>query len=224
VAGRWELACDRVLRATERAGRSAGDVTILLATKTIPIGPVREALAAGASVIGENRVQELVAKAPGLADAVHETHLIGPLQRNKARAAVSYAQCIQTVADRRLAERLASVAESALAVMIQVNTSGEATKSGCRPEEAVDLAGAVCGLANLTVKGFMTIGLNSTNATAVGRSFAVLREVRDLAVASGCTAARELSMGMSGDLEIAIAEGATMVRLGSAVFGQRITM
>jgi pyridoxal phosphate enzyme (YggS family) len=201
-------------------------VGILLATKTVAPGPIRQALRAGGRVIGENRVQEMTAKAPELAELVHETHLIGPLQRNKARAAAACADCVQTVADLRLAERLAALAadSAALAVMIQVNTSGEATKAGCPPAEAPDLAEAVATLPGLRLRGFMTVGLNSPDSAAVARSYATLRAIRDQVLAAaipGAAGARELSMGMSGDLEIAIAEGSTMVRVGSAVFGPR---
>ncbi|MDR3202214.1 MAG: YggS family pyridoxal phosphate-dependent enzyme, partial [Bifidobacteriaceae bacterium] len=202
------------------------EVGILLATKTVAPGPIRQALRAGGRVIGENRVQEMTAKAPELAELVHETHLIGPLQRNKARAAAACADCVQTVADLRLAERLAALAadSAALAVMIQVNTSGEATKAGCPPAEAPDLAEAVATLPGLRLRGFMTVGLNSPDSAAVARSYATLRAIRDQVLAAaipGAAGARELSMGMSGDLEIAIAEGSTMVRVGSAVFGPR---
>jgi pyridoxal phosphate enzyme (YggS family) len=211
---------ERVAQAASRAGRT-DDVAILLAAKTSPVEAIRAALGAGASLIGENRVQELVAKAPGLADLPHETHLIGPLQRNKARAAAAHAQCIETVADLRLAQRLSDVAARDLSVMIQVNTSGEATKSGCDPDHALDLAVATAAIPHLRVTGFMTIGLNSTDVRAVAQSYARLRAIRDAAISGGLPAARHLSMGMSGDLEIAIAQGATIVRVGSAVFGSR---
>jgi pyridoxal phosphate enzyme (YggS family) len=209
-----------VSRAVSAAGRG-DDVAILLAAKTSPVEAIRVALGAGASLIGENRVQELVAKAPGLADIPHRLHLIGPLQSNKARAAVNHADCIETVARMRLATRLSEVTTRELSVMIQVNTSGEATKSGCDPAQALDLASAVAALPRLRVTGFMTIGLNSSDVSAVGRCFSRLRGIRDAAISGGLPAARHLSMGMSGDLEIAIAEGATIVRVGSAVFGPR---
>jgi pyridoxal phosphate enzyme (YggS family) len=207
--------------AATKAGRADDAVAILLATKTVPGLAIRAAIAAGANLIGENRVQEMVAKAPELTDVPHETHLIGPLQRNKARAAAGIATCIQTVADSRIAERLSNLTAAPLSVMIQVNTSNEASKSGCHPDEALDLAGAVAALPGLRVTGFMTIGLNSPSVRDVAESFRVLRRIRDRAQTSGLPDASQLSMGMSADLEIAIAEGATMVRLGSAVFGPR---
>jgi pyridoxal phosphate enzyme (YggS family) len=208
-------------------GRAPGEVRLLLATKTLDAAPIREAIVAGGTLIGENRVQELQAKAQGLSDLPHETHLIGPLQRNKAKAAVQHADCIETVADLKIAQRIDRLAGDQgkrLDVFIQVNTSGEETKSGCAPTEAGRLAAAVAALEHLRLRGFMTIGLNSPDQVAVGLSFARLREIRDAVIvagAPGTAEATELSMGMSGDFELAIAEGATIVRVGSAVFGPR---
>jgi pyridoxal phosphate enzyme (YggS family) len=218
---RLAAARERVARAAQQAGRPDDDVALLLATKTVGIEAVRACLAAGEGLIGENRVQEMVAKAPNLADLAHETHVIGPLQSNKARAAVRFADCIQTIADIGLAARLDRASDRLLAVMIQVNTSGESTKSGCLPSAALDLAAATDILPNLQVTGFMTVGLHSCDQAAVGRSFARLRDIRDAAVAGGLVRAGHLSMGMSEDLEIAVAEGSTMVRLGTSVFGPR---
>jgi pyridoxal phosphate enzyme (YggS family) len=203
-------------------------VRVLLATKTQPAALIRAALAAGASLIGENRVQEMVAKGPELAGLPHELHLIGPLQSNKVNAALRWADCIQTVDSLRLAERAsrrASVRERPLDVMVQVNVSGEPTKSGIAPEEAEALAHQISALSGLRLTGFMTIGPLVADAGEIRRAYAALRHIRDQVVASGAPGtaqAAELSMGMSGDLEEAIAEGATMVRLGTAVFGARI--
>jgi pyridoxal phosphate enzyme (YggS family) len=199
------------------------------------VGAVRAAILAGARLIGENRVQELVAKGPELADLPHEAHVIGHLQTNKVNAALRWAACVETVDSQKLAERLAdravaSPASGALGrphgigVMIQVNTSGEPTKSGAAPVAAADLACRVAALPGLVLQGFMTVGPNSDDAVAVGRAYAALRDIRDQVVDSGApgtAGAVELSMGMSRDLEIAIAEGATIVRLGTAVFGPR---
>ncbi|MDR1799349.1 MAG: YggS family pyridoxal phosphate-dependent enzyme [Bifidobacteriaceae bacterium] len=218
---------DRIQRACDKAGRPHGAVQLLLATKTQPAAAIRAAIQAGGTLIGENRVQELVAKGPELADLPHQAHMIGPLQSNKIPAALRWADCIQTVAGLALAAKLShrsAERPTPLEVMVQVNTSGEATKSGVEPGQAPDLAAQVAALPGLRLVGFMTIGLNSADATAVGLSFARLREVRDAVLAAGDPAtagATHLSMGMSGDLEIAIAEGATMVRLGTAIFGPR---
>jgi pyridoxal phosphate enzyme (YggS family) len=219
---------ERVAAACVAAGRPEDATAVLLATKTQPAGAVRAAIKAGGSLIGENRVQELVAKGPALADLPHQAHLIGPLQSNKIPAALRWADCIQTVADLSLAQKLSARAEARpapLEVMVQVNTSGEDTKSGTQPAAAFDLAAQVAGLPGLRLTGFMTIGLFSPDAAAVAKGFAALRAIRDQVVGSGepgTAGATHLSMGMSGDLEIAIAEGATMVRVGTAVFGPRV--
>lgn len=227
VGERWEAARRRVASAARSEGRAPEDVRILLATKTTPVDVVRAAVEAGATLLGENRVQELVAKAPALADVGPTWHVIGPLQENKVNAALRWAACVQTVADLTLASRLSRRCEATdrdLDVMVQVNVSGEATKSGVAPDGALDLAVAVAALPRLHLTGLMTIGARSADARVVRAGFARLRELRDEVRASeapGCSAAAELSMGMSGDLEAAVAEGSTLVRLGSAVFGPR---
>ncbi|MDR3107707.1 MAG: alanine racemase, partial [Bifidobacteriaceae bacterium] len=162
----------------------------------------------------------------------HEAHVIGQLQSNKINGVLDWASCVETIGSLRLAERLAArvtgrfgtATRRPIGVMIQVNTSGEVTKAGVEPAAAVELAYQVGALDGLRLEGFMTVGLNSDDAVAVARSYADLRAVRDKAVTSdvpGVAGASELSMGMSGDLEIAVAEGATIVRLGAAVFGPR---
>nr|WP_210768124.1 YggS family pyridoxal phosphate-dependent enzyme [Cellulomonas humilata] len=223
----------RVAQAAIDAGRDPADVRLLLATKTQPVERVREALDADARaraddptlaavLVGENRVQELVAKGPSLA-GLTALHLIGPLQSNKVNAALRWASCIESVASIDLAERLSARATDPLDVYVQVNVSGEDTKHGVEPAEAVAFAGAVAALPNLRVAGLMTVGARSDDPAVVRAGYALLRGLRDELVASGTQTATELSMGMSGDLELAIAEGATLVRVGSAVFGARAT-
>jgi pyridoxal phosphate enzyme (YggS family) len=223
----------RVARSAVDVGRDPGEVRLLLATKTQPVERVREALEADARaraedptlaavLVGENRVQELVAKGPSLVDLA-PLHLIGPLQSNKVNAALRWASCIESVASLDLAERLSARASDPLDVYVQVNVSGEDTKHGVPPTEAVALAGAVAALANLRVAGLMTVGARSDDPAVVRAGYALLRTLRDEIVASGTQTATALSMGMSGDLELAIAEGATLVRVGSAVFGARAT-
>jgi pyridoxal phosphate enzyme (YggS family) len=227
IAARLGQAWERIEAACAAAGRPAGAVRLLLATKTQPVGAIRAALAAGAAVIGENRVQELVAKGPELAGWPHQAHVIGPLQSNKVNAALRWADCVQTVDSARLAQRLNARAigrPAPLDVMVQVNTSGEATKAGVEPAQAAALATAVAALEGLKLTGFMTVGPLTDDAARIRRAYARLRAVRDQVAASGLPGtaeAVELSMGMSGDLELAIAQGATMVRLGTAVFGPR---
>ena len=220
------------VRAAEVAsGRAGAGVRVLVATKTRDADAMRALCEAGVRIVGENRVQELAAKAPIARAAGVEIHLIGPLQRNKARDAVAWADCVETVDSLALAERLsglASQADRTLPVMIQINVSGEESKSGAAPSEALGLAAAVAALPRLEVRGFMTVGLNSPQESAVRAGYARLRDIRDAALVRaekgttpGLANAWELSMGMSSDFGWAIAEGATIVRVGTAVLGQR---
>jgi len=217
----------RIADAASAAGRDPADVRLLLAAKTLPDDVVRAAVAAGADLLGENRVQELVRHAAAVADLAPEVHLIGHLQSNKVNALLAperpFVTCVESVDSaaiaRRLDRRCAALGRD-LDVMVQVNVSGEATKSGVGPDDAPALAAEVATLPRLRLVGFMTIGLNAPDAGRVRAGYARLREVRD-AVVREIPAARELSMGMSGDLELAVAEGATIVRVGTAVFGAR---
>lgn len=227
VAERLSAVRERVRAAALLAGRDPGQVRILLATKTMPPAVIKEAFAVGGTLIGENRVQEVLAKADALADVPHQTHFIGHLQSNKVNQLLPHVQCVQTLDSAALAARLQSrltVLDRGLDVLIQVNVSGEASKSGAAPDEVRDLVAEVSGCSRLTLRGFMTIGLNSPDRMAVRRGYAQLAGIRDRAVGEGwpgAAVATELSMGMSGDYPDAVAEGATIVRLGSAVFGPR---
>lgn len=229
----------RIAAAESAAGRSPGSVRLLLATKTQDAATVRAVLLADMAatattagvarrvLVGENRVQELVAKAPELADLGAELHVIGPLQSNKVNAALRWATCVQSVDSPALADRLArrcADTDRTLDVLVQVNVSGEPTKHGAAPQEALDVVRAVAGHDRLRLRGFMTVGANTTDERAVRGGYALLRDLRDKVVDSGeagTGAAAELSMGMSRDLEAAVAEGATIVRVGTAVFGAR---
>ncbi|NTW38947.1 MAG: YggS family pyridoxal phosphate-dependent enzyme [Cellulomonadaceae bacterium] len=217
----------RVSAAAAAAGRAPQDVAILLASKTMPLAVVTAAVAAGARLLGENRVQELVAKGPALTDLGATLHLIGPLQSNKVNAALDWAACVQSVDTLALAERLSRRCTTLgrdLEVMVQVNVSGEATKNGAAPSDALELAVAVAALPRLHLTGLMTVGARSDDDAVVRRGYRTLRELRDAVLASdapGTDGAVGLSMGMSGDLELAVAEGATVVRIGTAVFGAR---
>jgi pyridoxal phosphate enzyme (YggS family) len=227
IAARLGALSDRVAAAATRSGRSPDEVRILLATKTVPASRIIEAITAGARLIGENRVQEVIAKYDELAGQPHQSHFIGHLQANKVNALLGRVSCLQTLDSVALAGRLQRRLEAAgaeLDVMVQVNVSGEQSKSGVPPAAAEDLVIALSGLPRLHVRGYMTIGLNSPDRRAVRAGYARLRAQRDdLAERGipGATGATELSMGMSGDFEDAIAEGATIVRVGSAVFGSR---
>jgi pyridoxal phosphate enzyme (YggS family) len=242
IASRLAAVRARIDAAAAAAGRAPHDVRLLLATKTQDAATVLEAVDAAAGLaaaagdprpvlVGENRVQELVAKAPDLAGLVAagrlEVHMIGHLQRNKANQLLATASCLQTVDSLDLAAALSARCARdgrELAVMVQVNVSGEATKSGVGPEDAATLAAQVAALPGLRLTGFMTIGARAEDDAVVRTGFARLRAVRDAVVAGGAPGtadARELSMGMTGDLELAVAEGATIVRVGTAVFGAR---
>ncbi len=235
LRGRLAAAHARIDRAAADAGRDPAAVTLLLATKTQPADVVRSAVLAHRALgaprpllLGENRVQELVAKAPALADLHLPYHLIGPLQANKVNAALRWADAVDSVESLALAQRLAerrAAAGVALDVMVQVNVSGEGSKHGVPPDEAASLAAAVAALDGLRLVGFQTIGALGAGEADLRAGYARLRDLRDEVVASGAdgtAGAVELSMGMSGDLEPAIAEGATVVRLGTAVFGPRV--
>lgn len=214
---------ERVTAACEESGRTRSAVRVLLATKTVPVERIRVAISAGWTTIGENRVQEVTSKAAGLADLPHETHFIGHLQRNKINQVLPHVQLIQSIDRIEIAAAVSKRTETDLDVFVQVNTSGEESKYGTSPEAATELASLVDELPHLHVRGFMTIGLFSREEIPVRRCYELLRSIRDTTVESGLTTATELSMGMSGDFHWAIAEGATMVRIGSAVFGERPT-
>jgi pyridoxal phosphate enzyme (YggS family) len=205
VVARIDVINERIAAAANAAGRDPADVTLLLATKTMPAELILTALRSGSTLIGENRVQEITEKADALAAVPHTTHLIGHLQRNKVGAVLPFIDCLQSLdsadlatrIERRLAEQ---EPDRVLQVMVQVNVSGESTKSGVVPEETTELVAAVRECPHLELTGLMTIGLNSPEGSAVRQGYARLRELRDELVPGG-----ELSMGMSGDLEAAIA-------------------
>lgn len=209
------------------AGRDPAQVALLLATKTQPADRILAALAAGHRLIGENRVQEVIAKADELQAIPHQMHFIGHLQANKINQLIERIDCLEALDSVELARRINArleVIDRRLDVFVQVNVSGEQTKSGIAPEQALDLLIAVAEFPRLKVRGYMTIGLNSPDRSAVRAGYRRLAEIRDAAITEGIAGAEtatELSMGMSGDFAEAIAEGATIVRIGSAVFGQR---
>lgn len=214
----------RVDAACAAAGRAPGEVEVLLATKTQPADRIAVAIAAGARLIGENRVQELAAKDAELSGLPCERHFIGHLQSNKVNQVLRYVSCVQSVDGVELADRLQrrlDALDRTLDVLVQVNTSGEASKSGVAPDDAVAVVKEVAARDRLRVRGLMTVGLQSPDDALVRASYRDLRVLRDRAADAVGSALPVLSMGMSGDLEAAVAEGATLVRVGSAVFGAR---
>ncbi|MEE6282772.1 YggS family pyridoxal phosphate-dependent enzyme [Georgenia sunbinii] len=217
----------RIATAAEVVGRRPDEVELLVAVKEQDAERVRHVVGDGARLLGHNRAQELIAMTPAIVDLSHEMHFIGHLQSNKAGKVVPLVSCVQSVGSFALAERLdrlATAADRILDVFVQVNTSEEPTKGGIHVADAVELAAGVGTLTHLRLRGLMTIGANSTDVDVVRGSYERLAQLRDEvrdARAPGTAEAVELSMGMSNDLEIAVAAGATMVRVGAGVFGPR---
>lgn len=227
TAERYQSVLDRVATAARAAGRAPESVRVLAAVKTQSPEAIAALVDAGGTLLGHNRAQELVEVAPalgGLRPGVNlEHHFIGQLQTNKAARVVDLVSCVHSVDRMSLAQKLSSAAESrsrTLDVFVQINASGEETKAGAQPDDALRLALDVSALPALRVRGLMTIGANSTDPAVVDRSFAVMQELSRAVVQAGLHAT-ELSMGMSQDLDAAIAHGATMVRIGSDIFGAR---
>ena len=213
----------RIEAAARAAGRNPKDISLLAVSKTWPAGHVRDAAAAGQRAFGENYVQESVAKIAELAALGLEWHFIGPLQSNKTRPVAEHFDWVHSVERMKIAERLSGQRPAGMAplnVCLQVNVSGEASKSGCAPEEAVALANAIAALPKLRLRGLMCIPEPVEDVEAQRRPFRQLRELYDQLRGDGLPL-DTLSMGMSHDIEAAIAEGATMVRVGTAIFGER---
>lgn len=217
----------RIKVACYNAHRDPESVRLLLATKTVDPERIKMAMNAGYSLIAENKIQETIAKYEDLKSLPHENHFIGHLQTNKVKFLIqNEVKCLHSLDRKRLADRLQNRLEyenKEMDVLIQVNTSQEASKFGVSPDEALDFIRYVATLKNIHIKGLMTIGLFSAEEKKVRHCFRLLRSIRDQATALNLPGVEmtELSMGMSGDLEIAIEEGATMVRVGTAIFGAR---
>lgn len=200
-----------------------------IVTKTIPANRIEIALKSGANLIAENKVQELKEKYSALMEVPHINHFIGHLQTNKIKDLLKYnVSCIQSIDRLELAEKLHQrllFENKTMDVLIQVNTSNEESKFGASPDNVVDLVCDVAKLETLRIKGLMTIGLFSSEPSKVRKCFRLLKDIRKEIIGLNIpnVAMKELSMGMSGDLEIAIEEGATIVRVGTAIFGQRQT-
>jgi PLP dependent protein len=212
----------RIGAAAYKAGRDASSIRLVLASKTQPAEAIRAAWDAGARDFGENYVQEAIAKRTELADLSDiRWHLIGHLQTNKARAAAGAFTLIHSVDSVRLAEALARAQPSPrVHALIEVNLGAEASKSGIAPEGVATILDAVRG--KIEIDGLMTIPPPAPRAEAARRYFAQLLELRDVLAMQSGYALSELSMGMTDDFEVAIEEGSTIVRIGRAVFGERI--
>lgn len=250
---------DDIAQAEAASGREAGTVRLLAATKTRDVGEIMAAIDAGVRMIGENRPQEISAKAEGLirqcaqrgfslgaaantqnvngsnGSAASQAapnghipfHLIGQLQSNKIGKVLPYVDTIESVGSLEEAQKIARRAIArhiVVGVLMEVNESGEASKSGCEPDEAVDLAYQIGAMEGLQLQGLMTIGAHVDDEKTIRNGFAHLRGTRDTILKSGeprTAQCRELSMGMTHDMDYAVAEGSTIVRVGTAIFGER---
>ena len=217
---------ERLRQAALGAGRDPASVRLLAVSKTFDLEHVRAAAAAGQQDFGENRVQDALQKIAGSADLTIRWHLIGTLQSNKVRKAVPQFAAIHSVDSLRLLQSIdASAVDAGVAteLLIQVDLAGEPTKHGAPRPEAIEIVKAASGCRAARVVGLMTIPPYFEDPERARPYFAELRDVRDTLLKAGVDAARlrELSMGMSHDFEIAVQEGATMVRLGTAIFGAR---
>jgi pyridoxal phosphate enzyme (YggS family) len=215
---------ERIEHAAGRAGRNADAVRLVAVSKTVAAQRLRAAVAAGLDVLGENRVQEALAKVGEVPGAMW--HLIGPLQSNKARRAVEVFTVIETVDSAELAARLDRIAGEVrpgrpLPVLLQVNVDADPAKAGFRPVDIDRHVPGLLGLANLEVRGLMTVGRLVEDAEAARPTFVALRRLSEALRRSHPGLGSELSMGMSDDFTVAVEEGATIVRVGRALFGER---
>lgn len=221
----WQEVMARVVRAAQAAARDPATIGVVAVSKTFSADTVRAVHRLGQRAFGENYVQEALAKMTALRDLPDlEWHFIGPLQSNKAKLVAERFAWVHTIDRLKIAERLSAArawAAAPLNLCIQVNISGEGSKSGLATDEAVALAPAIARLPRVALRGFMGIAESTTDVARQRAQFALLRGCLEACRARGM-ALDTLSMGMSGDLEAAIAEGATIVRVGSALFGQRV--
>jgi len=222
-ASRLAAVRSRIAAAARAAGREPGSVTLIGVGKTQPPQAIGELARAGLADFGENYVQEALAKMEALRDLPLTWHFIGPLQSNKTRPVAEHFQWVHTVDRPKIAQRLSDQRPHyapPLEVCLQVHLGDEPTKSGAAPDELPALAAAVAGLPRLRLRGLMCMPPQETDPARQRQWFAELRRLRDELNAAG-HALDVLSMGMSGDFELAIAEGATHVRIGTALFGPR---
>jgi len=229
ISDNIKMILQRIETACQRSGRDPQEVTLLLATKTVTADRIKIALQAGQTLIAENKVQELKEKYEDLKGIPHRYHFIGHLQTNKIKEILKYnVSCVHSVDRLDLAQKLhqrLTAENKTIDILIQVNTSNEESKYGAAPDQVIDLVRQIAPLNSLRIKGLMTIGILSAEAEQVRRCFQLLKQIQQQIIMLDIpnVSMQELSMGMSGDLEIAIAEGATIVRVGTAIFGQRNT-
>jgi len=228
ISANLQAVRQRIASACAQAGRDPASVSLLAVSKTWPASALRDAAVAGQAAFGESYVQEALPKLAELTGLKLAWHFIGPLQSNKTRAVAEHFDWVHSIDRLKIAERLSAQRPPDLPplnVCVEVNVSGEASKSGCSPDEAPDMCRAVRVLPNLRLRGLMAIpepgdDQSAQVSSATRRRFAALRALRDNLNAQGMTL-DTLSMGMSHDLEAAILEGATLIRVGTAIFGSR---
>ena len=225
VARNIEIIRERIAAAAARAGRREEEVRLMAVTKTVDDRRIAAAIAAGVDIIGENYVQEAKRKIEIMGRS-REWHLIGHLQTNKAKYAVRLFDMIHSVDRMEVARELnrrAAGENRLLQILVEVNVSGEATKRGVAREEAINLVKEIAPLEHLSIRGLMTMAPWGDNPEDARPYFAALRTLRDQIAAAGIPRVKmeELSMGMSGDFEVAVEEGATIVRIGRFLFGER---
>lgn len=218
---------EKINLACHSSGRSPEEVKLLLATKTVPAEKIQIAIDAGETLFGENIVQELQQKCPLLQKNNVEWHFIGHLQTNKVKEVLKYATLIHSVDSLKLGKTLhshLSKENKQADILVQVNTSYEKSKFGVPPEEALSLIEQLAQFDTLNIKGLMTIGKLSTDRWETRKCFRLLKQIQEQAIQKKIPGVEMniLSMGMSGDFEVAIEEGATIVRIGTAIFGERI--
>jgi pyridoxal phosphate enzyme (YggS family) len=226
ISDRFAAVRDRVAEAARRSGRLESDITVVAISKTFPIEAVVEAFEAGVRHFGENKAQEFAEKVEALRDVGQlQWHFVGHLQRNKAKLVVGRATLFHALDSYRLAEAIQSAAERAgidsVDCLMQVNVSGEETKFGVDPEQLAELADSIVALDRVRIRGLMTLAEPTQDETVLKGQFGLLRRLHESLPDHGFRDAEILSMGMSGDYELAIEEGATHVRIGSAIFGPR---
>lgn len=223
IADNLQAVRARISRAATAAGRSPESVRLLAVSKTWPLACILEAAEAGQQAFGENYVQEGIDKILATPARRLEWHFIGPLQSNKTRPVAEHFAWVHSIDRLKTAERLSAqrpASSEPMQVCLQVNVSGEASKSGCTPDEALGLSQAIVRLPGLKLRGLMAIPEPSDDPAEQRRPFRTLREIYDHIRSAGLPL-DTLSMGMSHDLEAAVAEGATIVRIGTAIFGER---
>lgn len=213
-----------IAAAEQRAGRPAGSTTLLAVSKTFPVSDIMQAYADGQRLFGENRLQEALTKIPAM-PADCEWHIIGPLQRNKVRKALEAGvTLLQAVDSRKLAEAISRIAGElgiTARILLEVNVDGEESKHGFTPSELQEEWDALAALPHLDIRGLMCIPAPTETPEGARPAFATLRRLADALRTRGPLPLPELSMGMSHDYAVAVEEGATIVRVGSAIFGKR---